>query len=79
MQRGRGTYFLLCALRVRNIDAVFEQHGSRNRIPHFRCGQRLGQRDHLMLFKKPVIKPGWMSDDAYEQAPATLTIRELRS
>ena len=73
------TYFLLCALRVRNIDAVFEQHGSRNRITDFRCGQRLGQRDHLMLFKKPVIKPGWMSDDAYEQAPATLTIRELRT
>lgn len=35
------TYFLLCALRVRNTDAVFEQDGSRNRITDFRCGQRL--------------------------------------
>ena len=73
------TYFLLCALGARNIDAVFEQHGSRSRMTDFRRGRRLGQRDHLIVFQKPVVKPGWMSEDAYEQAPETLTVRELRA
>ena len=73
------TYFLLCALRTRKIDGVFEQHGSRNRMTDFRRGQRLGPRDHLIVLQKPVVKPGWMSEDAYEQAPETLTVRELRT
>ena len=73
------TYFLLCTLRVRNIDAVFEQHGSRSRMTDFRRGQRLGQRDHLIVFRKPVVKPGWMSEAVYEKAPETLTVRELRA
>jgi hypothetical protein len=73
------TYFLLCALCARNIDAVFEQHGARQLTTDFRRGQRLGQRDHLIVFQKPVIKPDWMSEETYEQAPATLTVRELRT
>ena len=73
------TYFLLCTLRERGIDAVFEQHGSRSRTTDFRRGQRLGQRDHLIVLQKPVIKPGWMSEAAYAQAPETLTVRELRT
>jgi hypothetical protein len=73
------TYFLLCALGERGIDAVFEQHGSRSRTTDFRRGQRLGTRDHLMVFQKPVIKPDWMSTAAYAKAPETLTVRELRT
>jgi hypothetical protein len=73
------TYFLLCTLRERGIDAVFEQHGSRQRKTDFRRGQRLGQRDHLIVFHKPVIKPAWMTEAAYDQAPETLTVRELRT
>lgn len=73
------TYFLLCALRERGIDGVFEQHGSRQRSTDFRCGQRLGPRDHLIVLQKPVIQPGWMGNAAYEQAPRTLTVRKLRT
>lgn len=73
------TYFLLCTLRERGIDAVFEQHGARQRTTDFRLGQRLGQRDHLILLHKPTIKPDWMSVADYEQAPETLTIRESRA
>ena len=73
------TYFLLCALRERGIDAVFEQHGARGRSTDFRCGQRLGQRDHLIVLPKPAIKPDWMAQADYEQAPDTLTVRELRT
>lgn len=73
------TYFLLCTLRERGIDAVFEQHGSRQRTTDFRLGQRLDVRDHLIVLSKPVIKPDWMSQADYEQAPQSLTVRELRT
>ena len=73
------TYFLLCTLCGRAVDAVFEQHGSRRRMTGFRRGRRLGERDHLIVFQKPVLKPGWMTQVAYEQAPGELTVRELRT
>jgi hypothetical protein len=73
------TYFLLCALRERGVDAVFEQFGTRRRSTDFRCGQRLGSRDHLIVLDKPKVKPDWMSRADYERAPDTLTVRELRT
>lgn len=73
------TYFLLCALVARDIDAVFEQNGARQLTTDFRRGQRLGPRDHLIDLQKPVLKPDWMSQVDYEQAPDTLTVRELRT
>jgi hypothetical protein len=73
------TYFLLCTLRELGIDAVFEQYGARRRRTDFRCGQRLGPRDHLIMLPKPPLKPDWMTQAAYDQAPATLLIRELRT
>jgi len=73
------TYFLLCALQAKGVDGVFEQQGARRRSTDFRRGQRLWQRDHLIELQKPKIKPGWMSQAAYDQAPNTLTVRELRT
>ena len=73
------TYLLLCALRERGIDAVFEQYGSRQRTTDFRRGQRLGVRDHLIVLTKPLLKPDWMSQADYEQAPQSLSVRELRT
>lgn len=73
------TYFLLCTLTERGIDAVFEQHGARQRTTDFRHGQRLGARDHLRVLTKPSVKPDWMSQTDYEQAPQSLTVRELRT
>lgn len=71
------SYFLLCELQARGIDGVFEQHGSRKRITDFRKGQRLGERDHIMVLQKPRIKPDWMSQDTYDDAPDELELREL--
>ena len=71
------TYFLLCALQAKGVDGVFEQHGSRRLSTDFRRGQRLGQRDHLIELSKPKVKPGWMSQTDYDQAPDTLKVREL--
>ena len=72
------TYFLLCQLLAKGVDAVFEQHGSRQRTTDFRRGEHLGARDHLIVLNKPKIKPDWMTQTDYEQAPDTLTVRELR-
>ena len=72
------TCFLLCRLREQGVDAVFEQHGSRQRCTDFRCGERLGVRDHLIVLNKSKRKPDWMSQADYDQAPDTLAVRELR-
>jgi len=72
------TYFLLCWLHEHRVDGLFEQHGARSRSTDFRRGQRLGVRDHLIVLDKPK-KPEWMSQAHYEQAPDTLTVRELRA
>jgi hypothetical protein len=71
------TYFLLCALQERGVDAVFEQQGARRRSTDFRRGQRLGERDHLIELAKPKIKPAWMSQVDYDLAPVTITVREV--
>ncbi len=73
------TYFLLCALIERGIDAVFEQYGARQRSTDFRCGKHLGPRDHLIVLQKPIVKPDWMSQAHYDQAPETVEVQELRT
>lgn len=73
------TYFLLCELVHRGIDGLFEQQGARKRSTDFRKGKKLGERDHLIVLNKPKIKPGWMSKEEYDQAPDTLTVRELKA
>jgi hypothetical protein len=72
-----GTYFLLAELRSRNVDALFEQHGARRRSTDFRCGKKLGVRDHLITLAKPKVRPQWMTAAQYEVAPDTLVVREL--
>ena len=72
------TYFLLCSLRERCIDAVFEQNGARQRTTDFCRGRQLGQCDHLIVLPKPVSKPDWMPQADYDQSPESLTVRELR-
>ena len=73
------TYFLICELYRRGIDGVFEQQGARKRSTDFRKGKHLGPRDHLIELKKPKIKPDWMTQADYHQAPDSLTVRELQT
>ncbi len=72
------TYFLFCALQEKEVDGVFEQHGSRKLKTDFSLGQYLGKQDHLITLKKPK-KPDWMSQETYEKAPDDLLVRELRT
>lgn len=71
------SYFLLCALERRGVEAVFEQQGARRRSTDFRRGGRLGTRDHLIELVKPTHKPDWMTPEEYTEAPASLIVREL--
>ena len=73
-----GTYFLFSALRSRNMDALFEQHGAHRRSTNFECGKKLGSRDHLIILEKPKIRPEWMTAAQYESEPETLAVRELQ-
>lgn len=73
------TYFLLWELQRRGIDGLFEQQGARKRSTDFRKGRRLGERDHLIEYTKPKIKPDWMAQDEYDQAPKRLTVREFKA
>jgi hypothetical protein len=73
------TYFFIATMQERGIDILMEQHGSRKRSTDFRRGQKLGERDHLMVISKPKIRPGWMNESQYNAAPDTITIREFKA
>jgi hypothetical protein len=47
------TYFLLCALAHLGVDGVFEQYGARRRSTDCSLGQRLGTKDHRIVWTKP--------------------------
>ena len=73
------TFFFIAAMREQGVDILMEQMGARKRVTDFRRGKSLGQRDHLIEIKKPKKKPDWMSESAYQAAPETLTVRELKA
>lgn len=72
------SYFLLWSLQEMGVDCVCEQMGGRARSTDFRTGQALGPRDHLITYRKPVVKPDWLSQSDYDAAPESLCVRELR-
>tara|TARA_R110000782_G_C14774137_1_gene409357 strand:- start:11 stop:1396 length:1386 start_codon:yes stop_codon:yes gene_type:complete len=72
------TYFFIADMHAKGVDILMEQQGARRRNTDFRCGQRLGERDHLVRINKPKIRPDWMSQNQYDAAPASLLIRECK-
>jgi len=70
------SYFLIAALQARGVDVLFEQHGARH--TDFRTGEKLGARDHVVQWSKPVARPAWMTPQEYAAYPAELTLREVR-
>ena len=53
-------------------------HLPTSRNSDFRKGLRLGPRDRLVTWKKPLKKPVNMSPEQWQQLPATLTVRMVR-
>lgn len=73
------TYFFIATMQARGVDILMEQHGSRQRTTDFRCGQKLGERDHLITLNKPKSRPYWMSEAEYYAAPSIITVREFKA
>jgi len=70
------SYFLIADLLARGVDVVFEQHGARK--TDFRTGEKLGTRDHVVQWRKPAVKPEWMTAEEYAGYPDALTLRETK-
>ncbi len=67
------------------IIALLQQQGSRflvqnhvQRKPDFRIGKKLGEKDHLIEWKKPKRKPDWITAADYNALPEIIIIREVR-
>ena len=73
------TYFFIATMQQRGIDILMEQHGSRKRSTDFRCGQKLGERDHIIVVNKPKLRPDWMNEAQYNAAPDSITVREFKA
>lgn len=73
------TYFFITTMQARGIDILMEQHGARKRVTDFRGGQKLGERDHLIVISKPRTRPDWMSEAQYDAAPDSVTVREFKA
>ncbi len=67
-------YWTVAQLRQHAVDIVTHHDGKR-RID-FRKGQRLGHKDHIILWHKPA-RPAWMTAEMYARQPETLYIREV--
>lgn len=70
------SYGSLAGLRQQGVDGLFELHASRKR--DFRQGRRLGARDRLVTWTKPKVKPANLTEEQWQQLPATLTVRLVR-
>lgn len=68
-------YFLLARLKQLGVDVLVRVNSSRH--IDFRCGKRLGARDHLVHWQRPQ-RPRWMDAETYEQMPLSLPVREVR-
>lgn len=69
------SYFLLALLLAGGVDVVVRQHQCRR--TDFRCGQRLGRKDHVVVWQRPA-RPTWMDQETYATIPETLRVRELQ-
>lgn len=70
------SFFLIAALQARGVDVLFEQHGARH--TDFRSGEKLGARDHVVQWSKPVARPAWMTPEEYAAYPPALRLREVK-
>ena len=61
---------MIAALKARGVDVVVRLH--QRRRADFRCGDRVGRGDHVVLWKKPAEVPEWMSHEEYEAMPPWL-------
>ena len=69
------TWAIIASILQQDGHVLVQNHAQRK--PDFRLGQQLGPRDHLVTWKKPKRKPGWISQEGYDALPAEILIREF--
>jgi len=69
------SYFMIALLCEAGVDILFRMHQLRHF--DFRRGQRLGNGDHVVRWKKPK-RPNWLDEETFARLPATLVVREIR-
>ena len=69
------SYFTVAVLYLMGVDVLPRQHS--RRVTDFRRGQRLGKRDHLVVWERPA-RPEWMEQELYAQIPEELVVREAK-
>ncbi len=69
------TYAIITMLKLRGVYVLFQNHAQRK--PDFSCGKKLGTKDHLIEWKKPLNIPRWLSKSQYKDLPDVLQVREL--
>lgn len=68
------TWWLIVGAQRRGVDVVMMQNG--NRTTDFTQRQRLGAKDHVVEWRKPLCQ-GRMSREEYDAWPSSLTMREV--
>jgi hypothetical protein len=69
-------YFMVASLQAAGVDVLFAQHGAR--ITDFRRGHCLAKRDHIVRWRKPYVRPTWMTQQQYAAFPGEITVREVQ-
>ena len=70
------SYATMDLLKQQGVDSVFRLHQKRK--SDFRTGQRLGQDDHLIVWKKPRQKTPTMSPKDFQALDPVIELRELK-
>jgi hypothetical protein len=68
------SYFLIAMLIKIGVNVVFPIHAARD--CDFRRGKKLGKKDHIVEWIKPV-KPEWMDQETYDGMPNKISVREV--
>jgi len=68
------SYFLIAMLIKIGVNVVFPIHAARD--CDFRCGKKLGGKDHIVQWIKPK-KPEWMDQETYDSIPDEIAVREV--
>jgi hypothetical protein len=74
--RGFSTYTLLALLLVRGVHSLFRLHQARP--ADLRKGKRLGKKDRLFIWEKPLLRPRYLPKAIWKAIPKQLSVRVLR-
>ena len=69
------TFAIIALLQAKGIPVLFLLHA--NKKADFRQGRKLGAKDQEIEWQKPKRKPVWMTDRAYAELPAVITVRQF--